>query len=207
MPATPHPFTLSMLLALGAASLAVAACGPESDAPGADTGSASSDPDDTGSATTSGAALPDACSIDASPFLQPECLDALRLACNAHAAENDCAAAAPFAFDDGGFVIGCAWAKVVTFSDATQCTVESVAGRCEARIDSECGDYCAGDFMLSDVAAIPAQLEIVQLCGGPLGAWSATDAEPGTVVSTCAPNVEPPSDPLCDCATTACDAQ
>lgn len=60
--------------------------------------------------------------------------------------------------------------------------------------------------MLSDVAAIPSQLEIVQMCGGPLGSWSAVGAEPGGFVSTCAPNLEPPSHPLCDCATAACDA-
>jgi hypothetical protein len=148
---------------------------------------------------------PGACALDESPFVQSECLDALRLACNAHAEESACAGAQPLSFDTGGYSIECGWAKVVAFVDEAACTVETVSGRCEARIDTECGDFCGGDDMLSDVAAIPSQGEIVQLCGGPLGPWSAVGAA-NDDLSTCADNVTPPSDALCECAEAACTA-
>ena len=73
--------------------------------------------------------LPDPCDMDESPFLQPDCLAALRLACNQHLSEGPCFAAESSTFD--GYSISCAWVDVATFSDATTCELESTVGRCD----------------------------------------------------------------------------
>lgn len=157
---------------------------------------------DTGSsttATTGEPGLPDGCAADQSPFLQEQCLASLRAACNAEASADECAAT--FAFD--GYQVQCAWAKVVTFSDATSCTVASVGGRCEATIVNEgCADVCAGEDGFSNVTAIPSALEIIELCNGPLGPWSAVGSE-SDHLSTCHPTT---SDGLCACTMAACGA-
>jgi hypothetical protein len=153
---------------------------------------------------SAGASLPDACSPDESPFLQPDCLDALRQACNEQDEENVCVATEPF--DVSGYRIRCAWAKVVAFSDTSACTVDAVVGRCEASIETPCGDYCTENELLSNVSAIPSRQEIIRLCGGPIGPWSAVGAD-SDHTSMCADNVVPPADPLCQCAEVACAAQ
>lgn len=159
--------------------------------------------DESGASTTSEPGLPDGCAADQSPFLQEQCLASLRAACNAEATAEECAAT--FAFD--GYEVQCAWAKVVTFSDATSCTVASVGGRCEATIVQEesCGDFCGGEALLSNVTAIPSALEIIELCNGPLGPWSAVGSE-NDYTSTCGENLSPPPHAFCDCATAACAA-
>lgn len=158
--------------------------------------------------TSSGVSWPpDECPIDASPFLSPECLAALRSACNEHTGEDACAAEPRLAFADDMYIVRCAWAKVVTFSDAAACAVASVAGRCEASVDTACRDACAGEPLISNLSAIPSELEIIELCGGPLGPWSAVGSEPGAHVGACAKSVQPPAPPLCDCAAVACSAE
>ncbi|HWB76830.1 MAG TPA: hypothetical protein VG755_17810 [Nannocystaceae bacterium] len=157
----------------------------------------------TSSETTTGTpGLPDGCSADQSPFLQPECLASLRAACNSAASADACADA--FEFD--GYGVQCAWAKVVTFSDASSCAIASVSGRCEATIVQEgCGDFCADATSFGNVKAIPSALEIIELCGGPLGPWSALDSE-SDHLSTCGENLSPPQHAFCECATAACAA-
>jgi hypothetical protein len=153
--------------------------------------------------TTDEPGLPDGCSADQSPFLQEECLANMRASCNAHADADECATAA-FELDQYG--VQCAWAKVVTFSDAESCTVASVGGRCEATIVQEsCGDYCAGEDSFSNVTAIPSELEIIELCNGPLGPWSAVGSD-SDYTSTCGENLSPPQHAFCGCAMAACAA-
>jgi len=136
---------------------------------------------------------PAACDLDASPFLDAECLDALRLGCNQQMAEGSCTGFAPALFD--GYTIRCGWVEVFTFSDATTCALASTTSRCEAYIDQECP---------ADCSAIPSEGEILELCGGPIGPWSAVDSEQAGYVGTCAPNVQPPAPALCDCAPASC---
>jgi hypothetical protein len=138
---------------------------------------------------------PQACDLDVSPFLDAECLGALRLGCNAHGTEGACTGAEAAGFD--GYTIRCGWAQVVTFSDATTCDVASTSFRCEAYIDQECFAVCS---------AITSQLEIVQLCGGPIGPGNAVDSD-DDVVGTCAPNTQPAAPALCDCAPASCDVE
>lgn len=142
--------------------------------------------------------LPGECRIDESPFLRPDCLGALRSACGEHEDESTCVAEPALSFSDGSYIIRCSWAKVVTFSDADACTVASVAGRCEASVDKACNESPTGN-----VDAIPSELEIIEMCGGPLGPWSAVGSEPGEYVGSCAENVKPPAPALCDCASVA----
>lgn len=151
--------------------------------------------------------VPADCSAEESPFLRGVCLDALRDRCRENEAESSCAAADPLKFDNNGYVIRCRWAKVVTFteSDGVSCEVTGTEGRCEATVDTVCSDGCAGDYFQTNLRASPMQREIVQVCGGPLGAWSAVGAEPGEYFA-CAPNTLPPPPALCDCAPIACEA-
>lgn len=191
--------------------LILEACGGSDSTMQEDTDENTSGGEATGSTATSGASggntwLPDTCSADQSPFLQESCLDSLRMSCNTHAEENECMATPVLFFDEGGYGIRCLWARVVKFSDASSCTVESVTGRCEASVNGECEDFCSGDFLLSDMSAISSQSELIQVCGGPLGTWSAVGAEQG-YISTCGPNIQPPPPPLCDCGDAACGAR
>jgi len=149
---------------------------------------------------------PEACALETSPFLQPECLDAMRLACNQHSEETDCTSAAGLSFAGGGYEVACSWAKVVRFSDPDTCTVQTVEGRCEARVAGmPCGDLCTGDSLTSNTSAFPSDSELVQLCGGPLGEWSAVGSTQ-MHASSCGENLEPPQPPLCDCVDVACEA-
>lgn len=149
---------------------------------------------------------PDTCSLETSPFLQAECLDAMRLACNQRSEENDCTSAPGLSFDGGGYEVRCSWARVVRFSDADTCTVQTVEGRCEASLEGlPCGDLCAGESLVGNISALPSESELVQLCGGPLGAWSAVDS-PQMHAFGCGENLEPPAPPLCDCVDVACEA-
>lgn len=141
--------------------------------------------------------LPAACSFDESPFLSADCLTSLRDACLAHTDQAACAAQPTFEFD--GYDVGCGWANVLTFADATSCAVTSEVGRCEATM-------ILWDGLAAPCSAIPSELEIIELYGGPLGPWSAVDAE-GEYIFSCASNVQPPAPALCGCAPATCDAE
>jgi len=173
------------------------------------TSTGSSTTHESGDMPTSGGTswFPGECPVDESPFLSADCLEALRSACGEHDVEGACAGEQPLSFLDDQYIVRCSWAKVVKFSDAAACTVASVTGRCEASVDTACSDACAGDFLNSSLTAIPSELEIIEMCGGPLGPWSAVGSEPGAYLGTCAPTVKPPAPPLCDCASVACAAE
>lgn len=136
--------------------------------------------------------MPADCSTDASPFVQGECLQALREACNARASAEECGAAEPVTFADGGFEVVCGWAEVASFASADACDLRGTSERCEASLG--CGDGPDGD-----VKAFPAAVELVRLCGGPLGPWSEVGA-PGGETEACDPNAASPQHPLCGCA-------
>jgi hypothetical protein len=135
-----------------------------------------------------------ACAHDESPFLQTDCLAELRLACNEHDAEESCLGADSRSFESG-HDISCAWVEVATFSDETTCALDSTVGRCEAVVGLlGCLDTCN---------AIPSEGEIFDLCGGPIGPWSAIDSEDDHV-ATCSSNVQLPAPALCECAPMVC---
>jgi hypothetical protein len=138
--------------------------------------------------------LPAPCSFDESLFEDAACLEALRLECNERATAQDCAAAPPFDFEGYGAV--CTWANVVTYVDATSCAVQSESARCEAGV-------VPGDGLVAVCHAIPSQLEIIEIWGGPLGAWSAVGSD-SDFVSSCGENLSPPEPPLCACAPASC---
>jgi hypothetical protein len=167
------------------------ACAAEQE-PTADDGIESSDAGDTGTD------FPAACNPDESPFLSADCLAALRSACRTHEDETACTTQPSFEFD--GYGVVCGWANVLTFADATSCIVISEVGRCEAGLVQLGG-------LGAPCTAIPSELEIVELQGGPLGPWAAVDSEPGDYASTCAPNTSPPAAALCDCAPASCDVE
>ncbi len=166
--------------------------------------------DDSGVATSSvdteasNDGLPNACSAENSPFLQQECLNAIRVACSALLAENTCLAEPPFVFD--GYVARCAWAKVVSFSDVLSCEVSSTVGRCEASIDTVCGNYCEGEAFGSNVAAIVSEGALIQMCNGPVGPWTALE-NPDVYGVPCGQADEAPGAvaQLCDCFDRVCD--
>ena len=169
--------------------LCCAACGPAASDGGAESTTTVAESGD----TSVDDALPAGCAAQISPFLESDCLVGLASACQAHALEPECAAAPPFSFD--GYSVRCRWIEVVTIADVTSCTVESVASRCEASLDQECPYECS---------AIPSDGEILRLCGGPLGPWSAVGSGDTDHVGACAPNVSPPAPALCDCAPVEC---
>jgi hypothetical protein len=193
-------------------ALLLAACTP------ADSGTDDETAGDDDTTTGSTDVLPPECSDLGSPFLEEDCLGALQSACRAYAAENECTGQAPFVFGDGAYVVHCGWAKLVTFSDAETCTVESVAGRCEAGLEdtlSGCGDPCVGEPDINHaLSAIPSELVLLEMActpggnrlDGPLSPTSAVDSELENYTGTCAPNIEPPAPALCDCAPVACEA-
>jgi len=123
-----------------------------------------------------------------------ECLAALRSACNSHLTENECSATDPVVFA-AQYTVSCAWAEVVALADVPSCEVVSRHGRCEARLELDmCGDSCAGEIMYGDIHVMPAARELIRMCNGPLGAWSAVGSEsdeiaeclPGTELAICA---------------------
>lgn len=164
---------------------------------------------------TTGGWPPAECNGLSSPFLDESCLGALRATCLAHTSEQSCLADGPARIGGlpedptiGGYNIYCGWAPVVTFSTGGRCQVESVKWRCEARLDQllACRDPCIDPPELYYAwNAIPSDRELMKICGGPLGEWSAVGAEPGHV-GTCMDNVAPPAPELCDCTTSACEA-
>jgi hypothetical protein len=147
---------------------------------------------------------PQECSLEISPFLQVECLAAMRSACNAIEEEGDCTLT-PFAsFSNGGFEVRCEWAKVVKFSDVATCSVEGVLGRCEPTLNEmACVDSCLGEALVGSISAFPSDLELVQLCGGPLGSWSAVGSTEMYGFS-CGDNLVPPEPAICQCIDEAC---
>jgi hypothetical protein len=172
--------------------LAALACTAKND-PATDDVAGSGDAASTGAESP----LPAACSFDESPFLRADCLTSLRDACLAHTDQTTCVAQPTFAFD--GYDVDCGWANVLTFADETSCTMTSEVGRCEATI-------VLWDGLAAPCNAIPSELEIIEIYGGPLGPWSAVDAE-GGYIGSCAPNVQPPAPALCDCAPATCDPE
>jgi hypothetical protein len=164
----------------------------DADASSDDATSSSGDAPSSSGSVDTGDGFPAACSPAESPFLSADCLASLREACNAHVDEAACVAQPSFEFD--GYSVRCGWANVLTIADATSCTLVSEVGRCEATLVSEC---------LSPCTAITSALEIVELCDGPLGPWSAVDDDTDDV-GGCAPNTQPPAPALCDCAPPTC---
>jgi hypothetical protein len=146
-------------------------------------------------ADDSGVSFPASCSADASPFLQPECLGALREACLGIASESACAGAPQFQFD--GYAIECRWVGVTSFVDVATCTVESESFRCEAGLPP-------GDGPQILCHAIQSELEIVEMLDGPIGPWSAVGSDDDDVRS-CGEGLVPPEPPLCACAPAECD--
>ncbi len=181
------------LLLLGALACPAEDEPADDDAAGSDEVAAESSSD----ADTGVGGFPSACDPTMSPFLSADCLTDLRSACNAHVDESACAGQAAFEFD--GYTVRCGWANVLTFADATSCTIASEVGRCEAVLDSL-------DGLDAPCTAFPSELEIVVLGDGPLGPWSAVDSEADDV-GTCAPNISPPAPALCDCAPASCDVE
>lgn len=170
----------------------VGACATEPEHADDDGSSSGRDPGPSSGGADTGDGFPTACSPAESPFLSADCLAALRDACNAHIDQSACAGQAAFEFD--GYSVSCGWANVTTFVDATSCTIASETGRCEAVIAQECLHPCT---------AITSELEILELCDGPLGPWSAVDDDTDDV-GACAPNTSPPAPALCDCAPPSC---
>jgi hypothetical protein len=168
--------------------LAAVACAKDDPAAGDADGS------DGEASTGADSTLPAGCSFAESPFLSADCLTGLRDTCRAHVDQSACAAQPTFAFD--GYDVGCGWANVLTFVDATSCAVASEVGRCEATL-------ALSDGLEPPCKAIPSALEILELVGGPLGPWSAVGAE-GQSIGACAPNVDPPAPALCECAPATC---
>jgi hypothetical protein len=187
-----------VLVLVGAMGCGVADAGDTGEPSDTSSGGSSTSAD-TGSDSTGGTDVwpPETCALAASPFLDADCLDALRVACNAHAAETQCTAAEPLSFDSGGYSIRCAWAEVITFTDAASCAGATISERCEAILEQF-------DGVSFECTAIPSALEIVVLSGGPLGPWSAVESDDDDV-GPCAPNVQPPAPALCDCAPASCD--
>lgn len=159
---------------------------------------------------------PEACEGLSSPFVSADCLVGLRDRCRA---ANDAAACedVPALAFDGGFLIMCGWAKVVSFSDVASCTIEAVQGRCEAGVEQlvPCFDKCTDTPDLhASLHANILEAELVEmpcapdgkLLGGPLGPASAVGAPPGET-GTCAPDLSPPAPEICDCAPIACAAE
>ena len=141
--------------------------------------------------------LPDACDAGQTPFTQPECLTAIREACNAQQDEASCNGTDPLPFS--GFPVTCGWAEVVTFSDLATCSVESVEGRCEANL---CQDGL-GSGGPCEASAIPSESAFIQLCGGPLGSWAAIDSEEQSPLEACEDGAGPA---ICGCFEQACEA-
>ncbi|WP_143140250.1 hypothetical protein [Nannocystis exedens] len=154
-----------------------------------------------------------------SPFLAADCLVALRDRCLESTDETACTARETLLFADGGYIIRCGWAKVVTFADPATCAIESVAGRCEAGLEDtqlDCGNRCNdGNSLQFSLRADVSGAELIEMgCAtngnyidGPLGAHAAVGAEPKEFGTTCIDGVKPPAPPLCDCAPTACGAE
>lgn len=182
----------------------VASCSPET------VGDSSENPDDL---------MPSECVDLGSPFLEADCLGALAARCGALESEQECVAAKPLSFGDGGYPIHCGWAKVVRFADIDMCTVESVSGRCVAGLEQNgigCDDPCAGELDLySSLSVEFAELEMIEMpcapggayLGGPLGPSSAVDSPPTDGSGSCAENTSPPPSELCACHQVACEAE
>ncbi|WAS94195.1 hypothetical protein [Nannocystis punicea] len=203
----------------------VAACQPTGPAStdattGTSTGAPTTTSLDTGAPTTTDGTptteTPVECMDLSSPFLAADCLVALRNRCLAATDEATCTAREPLLFGDGGYIIRCGWAKVVTFADPATCAVESVVGRCEAGLEDTllgCGNHCNDENSLQfSLRADVDAAELLEMgCAsngnyldGPLGARSAVGAEPQEFGTVCIDGVKPPAPPLCDCASAAC---
>lgn len=174
----------------------------------------------TGSGSTGGdAKLPAACAGLTSPFLAADCLVALRDACHALPSQAACAAQAPLLFSDGAYTILCSWSKVVRFADIPACGIESVIGRCEAGLEDatlDCTDRCIGDSLQTSLIVGEDGQELIEMgcttrdnyyLDGPLGPRATVGADTGPYSSSCAPNLNRPNPPICDCDTLACAAE
>jgi hypothetical protein len=202
-------FHVSLATAYAAALVLVVGCSDDSAAGSSTSTDATTTEVTTGSSSTGDAGLLPACVGLSSPFLDGVCLEAMRVACNALGSEMECVASEPWVFDDGAYVIGCGWATYAVVESVSACTIGESGRRCEGYIQQlggGFGDPCSGDPDTSGAwtGLIEAQ-ELVFLPGGPIGPWSEV-GNTSDPVSTCAPNVTPPPDALCDCASAACDA-
>ena len=158
-----------------------------------------------------GSSVSSECAGLTSPFLEADCLAALRDRCRSRANDADCTMGGPLIFGGGAYKIFCTWSKVVRFSDLTTCAVETVFHRCEGTIKQDlvvCRDPCtATPDIFSRWTAIPSEQELVRVeCGGPIGPWSAVGSTPGSYTGACLGNIMPPAPDLCRCESTACAA-
>ena len=165
------------VVAFGACVPSAAGCGSTSSAPVADAGTDQRVPE---------------CDGVANPFWSASCLSGLRAFCRELASREMCEAAAPFS----SYNVVCTWARVVTISDPSACTIASDEGRCEG------GWTYPNDGLFCDSwYGFAAERELLKLstCGGPVGPWDAIGAVPGSVEGPCMPNVVPPAPPICSC--------
>ena len=163
--------------------------------------------------------LPAKCAGLKSPFLEADCLAALRDECRSFSSGEDCAGQEPFLFNEGAFAVHCGWAKVVEFSDAAACKIQTVKGRCEAGIEQTglgCGGGCGGEATPHySLRADSDEMELIEMpctltgsyLGGPLGPDSAVGAEPGEYGKACAEGTTPPAAPICACSSVACESK
>ena len=76
-----------------------------------------------------------------SPFLGEACLEQLKAVCRSHENKDACVGQGRAGIgdveglDEKAYYVYCGWVPVVTFADATTCSVESAAWRCEAHIE------------------------------------------------------------------------
>lgn len=188
---------------------------------GGTTGTTSGDTTDstTGSATGTGSTdtagdpiTPAACLGGATPFTSEDCGRALKETCRAFDSEEACHAGGKFDIDE--HVITCAWAKVVSFSDAEACTVDTATWRCEATSYDfiGCNDQCdtasqsPNDRLTASLGAPELyELPCERVTHGPIGEWTAASYidQNGRQYMSCGA-MEPPG--LCNCTPEACEA-
>lgn len=151
------------------------------------------------------------------PFQSEPCALAVRDYCAYRQTEAECTSFEPILLEES-YAFGCAWAKVVKFSELESCTVESVFGRCVAVIDMLKGcsptcspEYPAGvDYGITTYAAANEMMEIPcygSELGGPIDEATVIANQIGDErkYSTCADNISPPAPKaLCACTNAFC---
>lgn len=150
-----------------------------------------------------------------SPFLNETCLAQMRDVCRSHGTESACLdqgrAGIGYLEELGqyGFYVFCGWVPVVTFTDSSGCVVESTTHRCEAHLERDllaCNDPCeAAPELHWAWKSIASELELIKICGIPLGPW-ATSGSSTQYVSTCIAGGTPTPPELCNCTQAACAA-
>lgn len=143
--------------------------------------------------TGASSSVPEACRGLSSPYLEAECLQALRTRCLELGSRSECDDRPAVSFE-GSYVVECGWARVVEVLGQDACALAESTYRCEAREVSTLDGFDA------KWKAWGEQSELIEFSHGPLGPWSAIDPPPEFTVRACADNVSPPSPSLCNCA-------